>query len=754
MVPIELELLGFLSYVKEKIDFTKLDSIVLIRGINSETSGGDESNNGSGKSGILDAIEWCLYGRVRGVFNKDLVKDDIIHLYEDGSQARKVRVGYIFEMDEGFYRVVREKALEGPSSLEVHFSKDRKTWDNYTLAAGVNKRTKKRETSLKRTQQKIEDILNANCDLFINSVFFEQKNTNTFATSTAGDKTNLLRLALYLDKWTDYSAVQKLKISDVESEIRSIESQLRGESKDSIQTQLGDLDNEKKDLEHGLSNLVLIVEDVEIERDTALKQLATAQSREETQKAIKSNYTAASARLTALNSERAVLKKKVRSWETRIESYDGGIIVAKEEIDGQNVQISRLSEEIEDIELDENDYSEASTKQLTQVATLKGEKKAVIGQRDTFQGDCPLNSSSCSRGSEEAHKTKLTMINGKLFKIARSIAIIEKAQKKLQKSILEQKRTGQHHDRLRRSIDSCETSIDRLKGVIKDNGKSLKLSESEAEVARIELENHDIKIHESELEYENLKAQYDKLDSLDLSELKSNLGEVNRSLTKAKGFLTKCESDIIRTSERIISLEEKVGDIEILEKSFNTLCDRKQVLAYSIKVLSKEIPHQLIEAALPEIEMLSQDYIKDLSLGRMNIELNTQKETKKKDKDTKENILRDEINMDLECDGVVKKYALCSGGEQTRGDLAIHFSYATFMLNRSGAKIRSLFLDEVSMALDTTGKKALLNLLKRLVNEIGFKKIFVISQDEKFNKLFDCVLTVKKTSDGSQVCVT
>ncbi len=752
MIPTQLKLHNFLSYTDDDIDFTKLDSIVLIRGINSETSSGDEDNNGAGKSALLDAIEWCLYGRVRGVFNKDLLKDDIIHLYEDGSRARKARIIYIFEMDEGFYRVMREKALNGPSALEVHFSKDRKKWDNYTLAAGVNKRTKKKETALKRTQQKIEDILNANCDLFINSAFFEQKNTNTFAMSSSGDKTNLLRLALYLDKWSDFAAVQKLKLADVDAEIRSVENDLQGKSVEHFEDELDRAEKDKCEYDVQLKGCQETVSKIEKERDTAIKELARAETKEEVQKVIKDNYQITSSRLTLLRQDRFKIKKRVESWEGRIEAYEEEIRISDSEIVSLVDRRSDTNRALDAIELDPNDYREANTKQLMVIATLTGEKKVIKSQKDNFQGDCPLMSPNCSRGSEDAHKTKIIKLDRDLFRIAKSVAIYEKAQRKLQKQMQKQRETDGLYKRFGELSNALGSKIERKGEVVEEQHKSLKIAEDESQSAQLDLKHQDENIFDEEVEVKELKEEYDRLENTDVMAHQVNLEKLNRSISGARSYVSEKERDIIIATQYIETIQKKLVKIRDTQDSFNELNDRKQVLQFSIKVLSKEIPHQLIEAALPEIETYAQDYIKDLSLGRMNIELNTQRETKKKDKDTKENILKDEINMDLESDGLIKKYALCSGGEQTRGDLSIHFSYATFMLNRSGAKIRSLFLDEVSMGLDTTGKKALLKLLKRLVDKIGFKKIFVISQDEKFNKLFDCVLTVKKTSEGSHIC--
>jgi len=59
MIPEILKLKGFLSYNKEQtLDFTKFDLAVIT------------GNNGYGKSSILDAIVFALFGVARGIKKK------------------------------------------------------------------------------------------------------------------------------------------------------------------------------------------------------------------------------------------------------------------------------------------------------------------------------------------------------------------------------------------------------------------------------------------------------------------------------------------------------------------------------------------------------------------------------------------------------------------------------------------------------------------------------------------------------------
>ena len=82
MIPITLTLKGFLSYRDEvEIDFTSFD-LACIAG-----------RNGSGKSSILDAITWSLFGQARqrgeAVVN---------------TQSDQASVDFVFQYEENLYR--------------------------------------------------------------------------------------------------------------------------------------------------------------------------------------------------------------------------------------------------------------------------------------------------------------------------------------------------------------------------------------------------------------------------------------------------------------------------------------------------------------------------------------------------------------------------------------------------------------------------------------------------------------------------
>src|SRR5688500_18534606 len=85
MIPVRLKLSGFLSYREPvELDFTSFD-LACISGA-----------NGAGKSSLLDAITWSLFGQAR---KRD---ETLIH-----SAAQAAEVTFTFRYEENMYRIQR-----------------------------------------------------------------------------------------------------------------------------------------------------------------------------------------------------------------------------------------------------------------------------------------------------------------------------------------------------------------------------------------------------------------------------------------------------------------------------------------------------------------------------------------------------------------------------------------------------------------------------------------------------------------------
>src|SRR3712207_129140 len=143
MIPLCLRLRNFMSY-GEAAEPLRFDGIhvACIAG-----------NNGHGKSALLDAMTWALWGEAR-----TRSADELIHTGQS-----EMEVEFEFGLGEACYRVLRKRsrAGRGQTSLDLHVAHG----DGLRALTG---------NTVRDTQQRITDLLGMGYETFINSSFLLQ----------------------------------------------------------------------------------------------------------------------------------------------------------------------------------------------------------------------------------------------------------------------------------------------------------------------------------------------------------------------------------------------------------------------------------------------------------------------------------------------------------------------------------------------------------------------------------------------------
>ena len=174
MIPVRLTMKNFMPYRDNvpTLDFTGIHLVSIC------------GDNGNGKSAIIDAITWALWGETRA--KRD---DDLIHQNENDME-----VEFEFAVGGQNYRIIRKhsrpkrKGASGQSSL------------NFQIAAGDTFRAMDGD-SIPQTQQKIIDVLHMDYSTFTNSAFLRQGHADEFTTSSPAKRkqvlVNILGLSYY-----------------------------------------------------------------------------------------------------------------------------------------------------------------------------------------------------------------------------------------------------------------------------------------------------------------------------------------------------------------------------------------------------------------------------------------------------------------------------------------------------------------------------------------------------------------------------
>lgn len=183
MIPRILQIKNFLSYSAQiqTVDFTSYSLICL------------SGKNGHGKSALLDAITWALWGQARKAQGTGKPDEGLIRMGQNN-----LFVSFEFQVGSLIYRVRREffKGHGRPlSSLEFQIF-DEKIGEFKTLT----------DKTIGLTQEKIESCLGLDFDTFLNTSFFSQGRSNEFSKKTPKERKQILSGIIGLEKYDKMSS--------------------------------------------------------------------------------------------------------------------------------------------------------------------------------------------------------------------------------------------------------------------------------------------------------------------------------------------------------------------------------------------------------------------------------------------------------------------------------------------------------------------------------------------------------------------
>ncbi|MBE9050098.1 SMC family ATPase [Nostocales cyanobacterium LEGE 11386] len=199
MIPVQLILKNFLSYRDATLDFRGLHTACIC------------GSNGAGKSSLLEAITWAIWGESRAG-----VEDDVIH-----SGAKEVRVDFVFQCNQQKYRVIRTRVRGASGVLEFQIE----TPSGFRAITGKGVRA---------TQDLILEHIKLDYDTFINSAYLRQGRADEFMLKRPTERKEILAELLKLNQYDELeerakeSARQfKARAEELERSLESSKTQLQ-----------------------------------------------------------------------------------------------------------------------------------------------------------------------------------------------------------------------------------------------------------------------------------------------------------------------------------------------------------------------------------------------------------------------------------------------------------------------------------------------------------------------------------------------
>jgi exonuclease SbcC len=439
MIPLSLSLQGFLSYRSTvHIDFSTFD-LACISG-----------QNGAGKSSLLDAVTWALFGIAR---KRD---ESLVN-----AQSSSAEVIFIFSYEDTIYRIQRTLPRGKTSLLEFQILQNREAiFENRDPATSLPVQLQTQavwkaltERTLRDTQARIEETLRLDYDTFVNASFFLQGKADQFTQQRPTDRKRILGSILGLEVWEDYreraAEQRKAREADtaaIDGRLGEINAELneeaaRKERLKTLQAELNRLSKSRATQEAALETTRKIAAGLTEQRklvDALARSLETSRRRLDEQQGKISTRRKEREQFAGIVAQAEGIEQAYKAWQQ-----------AREDVSYWDEVAARFREQEKQRQGPLNEINAARARLVQEQTTLQVQAGSVHDRQDE------LNSLLIQM---EARRLDLAVVDGKL---ARRTGL----DTRLQEARQQQADARAENPRLKASMDDLKARIDQLSAV-------------------------------------------------------------------------------------------------------------------------------------------------------------------------------------------------------------------------------------------------------------------------------------------------
>lgn len=316
MIPISLSLQNFLSYGENvpPLDFSGFH-VACISG-----------RNGHGKSALLDAITWALWGEARKSGSERRPNDGLLRI-----GATEMRVDFEFFLENDRYRISRSFRKTGKSATT------RLEFQIYSPETNAYK-TLSEESAVRQTQASIDTLLRMTYETFINSAFLLQGRADEFTRCKASQRKALLSDILGLSHYDDLSFLAREHAREMDIELATA----RAKRDDIAQT------IEKRD------EFVAQRDGVNAQLQACNNELENAENRRESLRKIRTQRERHEAEREALQKDISRIESDIREQQTTCEKAQQDVAAYREILD-RRAEITNAAEKYRALQKEDAD---------------------------------------------------------------------------------------------------------------------------------------------------------------------------------------------------------------------------------------------------------------------------------------------------------------------------------------------------------------------------------------------------------------
>ncbi len=583
-----IELKNWKTHKNTKLDFTKGTNILI-------------GQMGSGKSSIMDAISFALFGTFPSLQRKRVSVNKLIR--NKPKQERNAHIKLEFSIDGNDYTIKREIAFEGKTS-----------------SATIDKNGAYLQSQPQRVTEEIERILKVDYDLFSKAVYSEQNRLDYFLDLSPTDRKKQIDGLLGLDKFAlaqENTTVLINRLKDMVSDTERVAREF-------------DIDKAKKDLD-SLSDEKEKLSKEKSEIEKKLEEKNASKSKLETQHgSIKEQYS----KKLSLAKEIEGLKSKAALLETEIKKIESQVLADRGEV---AKELAKLQQETETLKKEESKLSDEERKFNSTIARLE----ADINTANKDISEKEKLSKKISGLHKEMIEKDIAACNGLIEQLSTSTA---QSKAKVADAETQIKELEKHIS----TCPICEREIaaelkERLlkekKKAIDEGKKNITEYSSQLEKKRTELKTLTTQLNDFSITEEKLKG-YKGIDEK-IDAYKKSLADARKQYETIKSAKDKSTKSIMSSMEGMQKLKSTQESLDRRERYISD----KKTADESIARKSKD--HDSIKVDQKELDKLQEELVSvnsEISKYKANIDASN-KYIKDKDLQIKEKTTEiDKIN--------------------------------------------------------------------------------------------------------------
>ena len=691
----------------ELFDFRCHEHIVVtppVEGITAIVGG-----NGAGKSTIVDAVAWCLYGaKPSGV-------PRMSSLIRHGADSCCVRVELVIEKDTV---LVERRVVSGSTECDV--------WVNGEHRAGP---------AVSHVDPFLRHVLGMDVKGFFSAVFVAQKQVDQLVVASPKER------GAIIEKLTGVAAIST-GLTDARARYRETKNAVDGLDVPDVESRRENVDKISESFAHVSENLSKVsesVRNVQEEYSTISEKLSQAERISDKRSQLSQAVATCQAMLEAKTSEvnSIEIPESVDSDETPVSASD--VSAARSRLaDAQSVQrrndelerrqraiVDKLGSDVRsklsDAQKAVDTYSEKQESTQESIATSKSSmarlRKAMstLSETDSTCPTCGQKVDNVSEVLSTLHE-EFDKLSEDVDKLSEVLDTVKNKRAKAESAV----------DKLTRAVDVLEEKpeladdIDTLQSKVRDlerqydRARDIEASEQRRQQAlsRVNLLNEEIEKVSGKLS--EVSTALDNLDDVNVGSVRNHMSSVSEKLQKTVAEQGDVKAEKARLQAELDRAKELLDEARKADDRYRAALSEK-VIAGAVVDMLEQFRAFRVDESIPVVESRASDIVSKFTDGHIA-----------------------EIRLDSKfaasvvmSDGDVRPVGLLSGGELSAVALALRLGIS-MLLGNDGL----LVLDEVLVSQDDVRSERILSVMK----EMCAGQIVMISHGATTSEIADCVV--------------